>query len=153
MKKKIKLRDMTVEQWDNYINKCLSRSCSECIFETVNCRGSENKKSWFNNKDLFSDKFLDQEVEIEEPDILDEVEKEYLSFVINPFRDKVISIKKLIYVCFNCRMIYFINIKVNNEFAILGFQNIELPYFQDNMYEGMNLNQEYTLEDLGLDKN
>ncbi len=78
MKKKIKLRDVTKEQWDNYISKCLSRSCSDCIFELVNCRGSESKSSWFNNKDLFSDKYLNQEIEIEVPDILNEEEKEYL---------------------------------------------------------------------------
>lgn len=153
MKRKIKLRDMTAEQWDANKDSLCNFCCSECVFKPVNCLESIFRSSWINHKDIFEDKFLDKEIEIEEQDILDKEEKEYLSAVIKPFRDKVISIKKLIYVFFNYRMVYFINIKVNNEFAILGFQNIKLPYFQDNMYEGMNLNQEYTLEDLGLDKN
>lgn len=61
---KIKLRDMTIE-WDIYLsNKCTGGDCcSNCIFTTVNCEGSECKDSWVNNKDCYSDKFLDQEVE------------------------------------------------------------------------------------------
>lgn len=74
MKRKIKLRDMTKEQWNNYQNKCVA-NCRKCVFGTVNCQDSKQKDSWFNNKDMFSNKFLDQEVEIEVPDILDEVEK------------------------------------------------------------------------------
>ena len=31
MKRKIKLRDMTKEQWDNYTSKCRF-ACNNCIF-------------------------------------------------------------------------------------------------------------------------
>lgn len=145
MKKKIKLRDMTKEQWDDYINKCLSRSCSDCIFEPVNCRGSENKRSWFNNQDLYSNKFLDQEIEIEVPDILDEVEKEYLSNVIKPFKNKIIYIKKL-----DLSNKYSIVIDIYSKFTFSEIEHINLPCFQNNMYKGMELNKSYTLEELGL---
>ncbi len=90
MKKKIKLRDMTKEQWDANRNSLCKfktmQSCDECIFKWVNCLKSSYKELWIYHKDLYSDKFLDQEVEIEIPDILDKEEKEYLSFVIKPFK-------------------------------------------------------------------
>lgn len=142
MKRKIKLRDLTKEQWDNYINKCLSRNCSDCIFEPVNCRGSENKKSWFNNKDYYSDKFLNQEVEIEVPDILTNEEKEYLSNVIKPFRDEIDCIFK-----HKNDMTFksYISIKLKDK------TYIHFPDLKDNkMYAKMELDYHYTLEELDL---
>lgn len=149
MKKKIKLKDLTKEQWDNYISKCLSRSCSDCIFEPVNCRGSENKKSWFNNKDLYSDKFLNQEVEIDMPDGLEEKEKEYLLNIIKPFRDRVISIRKCVET-FDKKLYFRIEIKLKSKVGIIGYEFINLPYFKNIMYKYMPPYHDYTLEELGL---
>lgn len=149
MKRKIKLRDLSKEQWDDYVNKCRNRNCSDCIFWFGNCFYSNRKMSWINHKDLYSDKLLDQEVEIEVPDnILNKEEKEYLSAFIKSFKDKVISISKKIYTitgsCFNYQTTYFIDIQVDKEFVICGFQT------QNNMYEHMELDKKYTLEELGL---
>lgn len=74
----------------------------------------------------------------EEP-ILDDKEKEYLSNVIRPFKDEVNALVKMAilkrkYIC----------IKLENEC-------VYLPYFnKDTMYKNMELNTEYTLEELGL---
>lgn len=66
--RKKKLRDLTEEEWNKWRDvDCYERdSCVGCIFRNVPCAKSNNEKSWFNNKDLYSDKFLDQEVEVEE---------------------------------------------------------------------------------------
>ena len=63
--KKKKLRDLTPEEWNIFRNaKCYPRdNCDECVFCNVICTGS---RTWFNHKDLYSDKFLDQEIEVEE---------------------------------------------------------------------------------------
>ena len=145
MKKRIKLRDMTKEQWDNFLLKCYM-DCDTCPFNNACCQKSENKVSWFNNKDLFSDKFLDQEVEIEEPDILNEVEKEYLKVVIRSFRNRVIYIKKV--KCPTNK--YFISIKINSKFLDSGEEYLMLPFFQNEMYVGMKDDKEYTLKELDL---
>ena len=72
--------------------------------------------------------------------ILDEKEKEYLSAVIKPFRDKVISISKK-----SANYGEFIDIVIDDE------EDIYLPYFKSGkMYQGMRVNREYTLEELGL---
>ena len=159
MKRKIKLRDMTKEQWDkNRDSLCkfkTMQSCDECIFKWVNCLKSSYKQLWIYHKDLYSDKFLNQEVEIDIPNILTKEEKEYLANVIKPFKDKVICIKKqlvnIISIGSVCRPSYCINIQVKDEFFANGFQNIELARFEENtMYQGMEIDKKYTLKDLGL---
>ena len=64
--KKKKLRDLTPVEWDEWKEKkCLQGSnCEECIFNKVHCHSSSVIRSWINNKDLYSDKFLNQEIEV-----------------------------------------------------------------------------------------
>lgn len=63
-KKKKKLRDITIEEYTTWKTKNCSK-CKNCIFKNVNC-SEYSAGCWINNKDLYSDKFLDQEVEIPE---------------------------------------------------------------------------------------
>lgn len=149
MKKTIKLRDLTKEQWDKNrdslckLNK--GENCDNCIFQWVCCEDSILRASWINHKEIYSDKFLNQEIEIEAPDILDEKEKEYLSNVIKPFRYRVVSIAKIGY---NDR--YFISIRIQSKFTLSKMGHTDLPIFNTDMYEGMESNKEYTLKELGL---
>ena len=82
-------------------------------------------------------------LEVEKP-ILDEAERKYLSGVIRPFRDRIKFIRK------NC--IYgqeYINVVYNSKFK--DDTNFCLPLFEPNtMYKNMELNKQYTLEELGL---
>ena len=78
-----------------------------------------------------------------EPEILDEVEKRYLSNVIRPFRDKVKNIIKTKSIALKDKEYIIIR--------IINGNNIPLPYFDKNtMYKGMELEKTYTLEELGL---
>lgn len=76
--------------------------------------------------------------------ILNEKEKQYLSAVIKPFRDRVLVIIKL---SEDDIGMYFIEITVDTNGRE---QAIDLPYFCGGMYEGMEANQGYTLKELGL---
>ena len=65
-KKKKKLRDLTVEEYEKWFaNYCENRHirCEGCIFSGSDC---SIKFGWIKHKDLYSDKFLDQEIEVEE---------------------------------------------------------------------------------------
>ena len=68
--KKVKLRDMTEEQYNKWFkNNCPKYDdyCRGCPFKKVKCVNREKKNDgWYLNKDLYSDKFLDQEIEIKE---------------------------------------------------------------------------------------
>ena len=77
-------------------------------------------------------------------DILDEKEKEYLSKVIAPFRNKVSFIKKGETV-------------KRKEFILVEYEDDAYPntsyfptFLKGTMYKNMELNKEYTLEELGL---
>ena len=79
--------------------------------------------------------------------ILDEKEKEYLSAVIKPFRDKVISIANYYEESIDNN---FIEIEVKQNYCNEN-QYVSLPYFKKGtMYKGMEENKKYTLEELGL---
>lgn len=74
--------------------------------------------------------------------ILDEVEKEYLKSVINPFRNRVTSVRKW----FN-GIDYQIMISLDH-----GENLCKLPRFplSSEMYMGMDSKKWYTLQELGL---
>lgn len=62
---KKKLRDLTPKEWDKWIDKeCQLTICDNCPFRNVPCTRSINKQSWINHKDIYSDEFLDQEIEV-----------------------------------------------------------------------------------------
>ncbi len=150
---KKKLKDITVEEYKNWEDdekyyKCgCSGGCDGCPFHRVKCDSCDNS-CWIYNKDLYSDTFLNQEIEIEK-DILTKKEKEYLSNIIEPFRDRVISIEKRV-----DRMdaeTEFIVLEINSISAYVPREYIEFPYFKaGTMYQNMEEQQKYTLEDLGL---
>lgn len=79
MKKKIKLRDLTWEQYDQWLKTTCKNNkdpykCDTCIICCFHCFSLSNK-CWIHNKDMCSDKFLDQEVEIETSTLFDRQEK------------------------------------------------------------------------------
>lgn len=74
-------------------------------------------------------------------EILDEIEKRYLTRVIKPFRHKIKGIMKRS----EYGSLYYIKICLKNGDAAY------LPCFKENsMYKGMELNREYSLKELGL---
>ena len=79
--------------------------------------------------------------EYKEP-ILDDVEKEYLSAVIKPFRKKISYIRKRK------------DLTKGKKYIQIEFCDGDTMYFpylsNDAMYKGMELDRNYTLEELGL---
>ena len=68
--KKVKLRDLTEEQFKKYCKNFTGKgnygaNCDKCVFHDVSCT-SWYDSCWIKHKDLYSDKFLDQEIEVEE---------------------------------------------------------------------------------------
>ena len=109
-------------------------------------------KCWveLDNKDMLERNILNQmesgqervvlTLETKKP-ILDKKEKEYLSSVIRPFRDQVKYIRKIEW------------LRDNREYISVGFKNYPMlfPLFENGkMYKGMELDREYSLEELGL---
>lgn len=148
---KKKLKDISLEEFKIWsIKNCKQLSCEKCVFSKV-CCDEFSRNCWANNKDIYSDKFLNQEIEIE-TDILSEKEKEYLKSIIRPFKDRVKYIEKKI--SMNCMgsTFYYITIATKSVANDNIIEITALPYFnlESKMYNGMELNEEYTLKELGL---
>lgn len=104
--------------------------------------------------DNFKSRILGKIIKIEDPEyqtvyeskpeILDEVEKKYLSNVIRPFRDRVKTISKFVYSGGNASI--DISIDDNNTGWLIEL----LPFPKNEMYKGMEDNKKYTIEELGL---
>lgn len=91
----------------------------------------------------YTDVILEWMAEPYKEPILDDVEKEYLSAVIKPFRNKIMYIA--IYNTYSMKKQYVhIGLKGNDV-------SVNLPYFKANtLYKGMEANKHYSLEELGL---
>lgn len=104
---------------------CNGKSCFECVF------------SYGHRHDCILQDHTPAGYKI---DILDEKEKEYLSNIVKPFRDKVNFISK-----YQSGDKEFINIYMKTDTPI------SFPYFTRNkMYKGMELSKQYTLEELDI---
>lgn len=125
------IADIAIMGWpvaikDNIPILCGITACSECGRFTSDRKCSKEKLLKWANSEY-------------EKSILDEAEKAYLSAVIKPFRNEVLGIKKkwaidecIAIIIKNCQIIY-------------------LPLFKEGtMYQGMERDKRYTLEELGL---
>lgn len=84
-----------------------------------------------------------ERVEEEKKEILDKVEKNYLTNVIKPFKKRFKGISKIESPIFPAEK-EVLQIQLNND-------EIILPYFEKGtMYKEMELNKRYTLEELGI---
>lgn len=103
-------------------------------------------------KDSWLEGYYGKIIKIEEPtyetvyeegkEILDEVEKKYLSSVISPFKNKIKTIRKINKTIGDKSYIRIF--LINNDIC-------SLPDFEINtMYKGMEADKEYTLKELGL---
>lgn len=120
------------------------------MFEEVKDRdvvlGSGNGESqkYFKTVKDFVD-FLSLSVEEEK---LDNIEKRYIKDFIRPFRDNIIYIKKIPIYTYTQREQIQIGYKYvyNDSVATISLP----PFLKNSMYKGMELNKEYTLEELGI---
>lgn len=145
MKIKKKIRDLSVEELNQY---CSENGCASCALRWLSC--SQDFEAIRKHKDIFNDKFLDQKVEIEvEGEILTNKEKDFLFSLVELFGEfgEVIALKKT-------RLILnekeYLAIKLRNK--INGeIEGISLPDFKSRtMFKKMEIHKEYTLEELGL---
>lgn len=98
----------------------------------------KQKQEYFKEIEEVDKYFEEKEKEAKKPILTDE-EKEYISFVIKPFREKVESIVKGSY-----RYSEYIKINLVDDYT-------SLPCFaKGTMYNGLEPDKEYTLEELGV---
>ena len=151
MKIKKKLKYLTPEEFYNWEKEnCDHTECNACPFKSANCN-LYDEDSWVNHKELFSNEFLNQELEINTLDILDRKEKEYLRNVIKPFRNRVKSISKENDINGYEYISIGVSYPINKSNGCSDTDHVFLPLFKrGTMYNNMKVEKQYTLEELGL---
>lgn len=132
--------------WGSYYQETIQFRCGKYYIESCNLRAEivDTGEEYIT------------EFEIEVVDVLqkfEEIGKKYLESIIIPFKDRVEYIKKQKGVNRNSiNPCYHIVIMLKSAVNNYAMETIVLPYFksESKMYEGMNLNKEYTLKELGL---
>ena len=89
----------------------------------------------------YADDILDWMAKPFKGPILDEVEREYLKAVIRPFRKMIAYIVKAQ---------DFDDGKQCIRIILQNGDGMHFPYLDDEMYKGMEVNKDYSLEELGL---
>lgn len=127
------------EEFNVYKSKIVNKFTEDGIVSF-----SKDNQNWIRNYYLLENLLIGYTEIIKKP-ILDDIERRYLSNIIKPFRDRVVSIIK--YDDYDrCE---YIVIKYRNINGYTG--RMYFPAFEkDTMYKGMKANKKYTLEELGL---
>lgn len=132
-KEKCNFNEIRFSSTDTFSGHTFQVLCkNKIIYERTYLADNDNKKL----TDFFN--WLEQEYK---PPILDDVEKAYLSAVIEPFRKDVEYIEKRIF----STGAEYIRICLTED------ETVNFPNFKrGTMYKGMEVDKVYTLEELGL---
>lgn len=165
-----KLRDLTEAEWREHRNNrdicknsehmCLSCPLRFVFCETVETYGKELTEekekscSWFYNKELFSDSFLDKEVKLLE-EIISYEEKKYLMLSVYQIKDRVMYFTKIHPIDVPkkklARKLAQICVTIAGRDRTIPEERIYLPMFnKDEKFTGMVFNEKYTFEDLAM---
>lgn len=130
-----------LEQYKRELGKILYQGYGNAaaIFDKIKTNCDSNIRSKYGQ--TYMDDILDWMARPYKEPILDDVERKYLSSLLKPFKSDVVSINKI--KVGKCNAFLFIKIKSYNSFSLPSFKS-------EKMYRNMELNKEYTLEELGL---
>ena len=104
---------------------------------------SEEQYGW-QSIDSWLTEILSGKIKIIKKPILDEVEKEYLSAVVKPFRDMVKSVIK-----YESGIYEYIVIRYRSIEEHIGTVHFP-PFKKGTMYKGMEIGKAYSLNELGV---
>lgn len=154
IKENKKLKDLTYDEYAKFkIFECGNYvKCNNCPFRTGNCESPDSKDSWFNNKEMYSEDFLNQEIPVDK-EILDEEDRRYLTNMynlINVRNKDIYSICKFA-VHFSGKKVGYIEIRFNSNVKDYGEERFLGPLFNpEEKFLKLDTGRNYKLEELGL---
>ena len=83
-----KIKDLTVEEYEKWFtnNCCAKYNCLNCPFSKTICEPYKTNSCWIFNKNLYSNEFLNKEIELDN-EILSNNERKFLQAYINLYND------------------------------------------------------------------
>ena len=134
---------LNIERYKEELKKC-KRIYLDCEIYKIRekCEGEESGFCFSNPCSACREDNIEWLCSEYKEQILNDAEKCYLRGVIRPFRNRVLNIQKKS----NSTFKEWISILIKDH------EVISLPYFEKSsgMYQGMEIDKRYTLEELGL---
>ena len=154
IKENKKLKDLTYDEYAYFKSfECgYYGSCDSCPFRTGNCESPDSKDSWINNKEMYSEEFLNQILPVNK-EVLDEEDRRYLTNMYN-----LINVRNYeIYTICKCvdsflgKKIGFISITFKSNVEDYGCERLCGPLFNpEERFKNLEIDKGYRLEELGL---
>lgn len=154
IKENKKLKDLTYDEYAKFKSfECgYYGKCDNCPFRTGNCESPDSPDSWFNNQEMYSEDFLNQELSVGKI-LLDEEDRKYLTNIYNLInvRNKDIhSIRKLVGKSLG-KKVGYIEIIFNSNVEGYGEERFLSPLFNsEERFLKLDEYRKYKLDDLGL---
>lgn len=152
IKENKKLKDLTYDEYAYYKSfDCGSRmNCAECPFRTGNCESPDSKDSWFNNKEMYSEGFLEQVLPVEKRMTLSSQDKRYMNNIINFLEISNFKIKKHVD-SFLGKKIAFLEFRHKSAIENYGEEQNFSPLFNpEERFKELEENKIYEVEDVDL---
>lgn len=154
IKENKKLKYLTYDEYVDFRNNICgyTQECNNCPFRMCNCERPDSNESWFNNKEMYSEKFLNQEIPVDK-DLLSEEDRRYLTNMYN-----LINVRNYeIYAICKCvdsflgKKIGFISITFKSNVEDYGCERLCGPLFNpEERFKNLEQGKGYTIEELGL---
>lgn len=138
------MSETNLEHYKRELGKIFYQGCSNpaAMFDKIKKNYDSNIRSSYGQ--TYADDILDWMAKPFKGPILNDTEREYLAAVIRPFKKNVCTVcKKYVQSCSGLSYEYLV-VKLSNE--RWGFPK----FVEGTMYKGMELDKEYSLEELGL---
>lgn len=135
------MTETNLEHYKKELGKIFYEGCFNpaAMFAKIKTNYDSDIRSQYGR--TYTDDILDWMAQPYKEQILDDVEREYLSAVCKPFRKKVMDVVK----------IQYSGGRQSIRIRISRGDCAELPFFKNNtMYKGMKVGKYYTPEELGL---
>ena len=152
IKENKKLKDLTFDEYAKFKSWVCGyeENCSKCVFRTGNCEGPDSPDSWFNNKEMYAEGFLDQVLPVEKRITLSARDKRYINNIINFLEVSNFTIKKLVNTYLG-KKIAFLEFRHKSAIEDYGEELNYSPLFNpEERFKELEENKIYRVEDFEL---
>lgn len=152
IKENKKLKDLTYDEYAKFKSWVCGHegSCNKCVFRTGNCAGPDSPDSWFNNKEMYAEDFLEQVLPVEKRITLSTQDKRYMNNIINFLETSNFTIKKRVD-SYLGKKIAFLEFRYKSAIENYGEERNYSPFFNpEERFKELEENKIYEVEDFEL---
>lgn len=151
IKENKKLKELTYDEYAYFKSfECgYHGTCDSCPFRTGNCESPDSNDSWFNNKEMYSDGFLEQVLPVEKIITLSTQDKRYMNNIINFLETSNFTIIKHSD-SYLGKKVVLLEFRHKSAIENYGEERNYSPLFNPERFKELEENKTYRVEDFEL---